>query len=453
MESLNSSSYIIYAICVSKETSQEWKEVIEILLAKYKEDQPKVFIYDIEIPELLPKFRKFKPKYSCFIAKPIEITRKYYESLHHFVRDIDENSLYSSTIFGVLTSPNLETAIKIASLSKPLEISRVLSGTKLNLSPFNVGYIYSEIKKGLNYKKNGSKIEEFLDGPDDPVPVFVDHLNSNEIDLMITSGHASEHDWNPGFSYPAGRFIHEKDTNNLIGVSLQKETIKICSDNPKVYIGAGNCLIGNMKHPNCMALSWMNSAFCGQFIGYTVPSWFGFAGWGILKYFIEMPGLFTLAEAYFANLQILNYYKKLHENNEKFYKGLSFDQDVLIFYGDPKWSAKIAGEDIEQHWPYKMTLESIKPNFWVFSVLCLKDCLWECPIADDKDTIPGRPPFWIFKERMRNKLKVIEGELIITDLFVMMPLKGMSKKGDNHCGLFEEIIEKEESEKNKYVFF
>jgi hypothetical protein len=32
-------------------------------------------------------------------------------------------------------------------------------------------------------------------------------------------------------------------------------------------------------------------------IGYTVPTWYGYAGWGCLDFFVEQPGRFTLAEA------------------------------------------------------------------------------------------------------------------------------------------------------------
>ena len=57
--------------------------------------------------------------------------------------------------------------------------------------------------------------------------------------------------------------------------------------------------------PNCMALAYMNCAGVNQMIGYTVPSWYGYAGWGMLDYFVEQPGRFTLAEAFFANQQAL----------------------------------------------------------------------------------------------------------------------------------------------------
>jgi len=449
--------YVAYGICVSKQTAHQWSEIIDVLLQKHSIKKPMVFQYELDFNELLLDFRKFKPKYTCFVAEPLEITRDYYNSLHSFVCQIDENSFYSATIFGILTGPDKETALKIAANSIPLNISTVLSNTKINFSPFKTGYTYSEIQKNLMYTKINGETVESEEGPDDIVKNLVDHINKNEVDLMITSAHAKENDWRPAFCYPGGCFKYEKDTNDLIGVDLDKEVHKINSTNPKIYLGCGNCLIANMKPPNCMCLSWMKSANAVQFVGYTVPSWFGFAGWGINKYFIETPARFSLAEAYFANLQVLNYYKNLHDTNQKtdeeFKKGLDYEQNVVILYGDPAWRASICSEseNFENLLPYKMTVEEIKPKVWKVEVLCLKDCMWECPIPDDKDTVPGRPPFLIFKERFENKLKVIEGKLELTDLFAMMPLEGSSKKGDAHIAIFmeisEEIVVNEKKEK------
>ena len=137
--------FLTYAICVSKQTSIEWKEIVDILFKKYQKDYPKIFIYESDFFEFITEFRKSKPKYTCFIAQPSEISPNYYKSLHSFVKKIDENSIFASTIFAVLTGPDLETVIKIASLSEPLVINTVLSGTQLNLAPFKSGWVYSEM--------------------------------------------------------------------------------------------------------------------------------------------------------------------------------------------------------------------------------------------------------------------------------------------------------------------
>ncbi len=63
--------------------------------------------------------------------------------------------------------------------------------------------------------------------------------------------------------------------------------------------------MGHIDGPDAMALAWMNSGGVRQMIGYTVLTWYGYAGWDCLDYFVEQPGRYTMAEAFFANQQAL----------------------------------------------------------------------------------------------------------------------------------------------------
>ena len=56
--------------------------------------------------------------------------------------------------------------------------------------------------------------------------------------------------------------------------------------------------MGNIDGQDAMALAWMNDAGVKQMLGYTVPTWFGYQGWGVLDYFVEQPGRYTLTEAF-----------------------------------------------------------------------------------------------------------------------------------------------------------
>jgi hypothetical protein len=44
-----------------------------------------------------------------------------------------------------------------------------------------------------------------------------------------------------------------------------------------------------------------SSAAVRQMAGYVLPTWYGYQGWGLLDYFVEQPGRFTLTEAFHAN--------------------------------------------------------------------------------------------------------------------------------------------------------
>ncbi|MEM7314314.1 MAG: AAA family ATPase, partial [Planctomycetota bacterium] len=178
---------------------------------------------------------------------------------------------------------------------------------------------------------------ESVGGPDDTTAALVDTLNKYQADLFITSGHATERNWQIGFSYRNGYF-RSRD-GKLWGEDTRGEKISVDSQNPKVYLPIGNCLMGHIDSKDAMALAWMKSAGVHQMIGYTVPTWFGYGGWGCLDYFVEQPGRYTFAEAFHANHHALNYAIESKVGNER---GLKFDRDVVALYGDPAWDAKMA---------------------------------------------------------------------------------------------------------------
>ena len=182
--------------------------------------------------------------------------------------------------------------------------------------------------------------------------------------MFVTSGHATERDWQIGFRYRNGQFRSEQ--GQLFGVDTQGQRYPIHSETPKVYLPVGNCLMGHIDGPDAMALAFLNSAGVCQMIGYTVPTWYGYAGWGMLDYFLEQPGRFTLAEAFYANQQALvhrltKYFPRISADvqngvqtrlrsrgpcprrrtqaglNWNDARGLLFDRDMLAFYGDPAW--------------------------------------------------------------------------------------------------------------------
>jgi hypothetical protein len=104
---------------------------------------------------------------------------------------------------------------------------------------------------------------------------------------------------------------------------------------------------------------------------YTVPTWYGYGGWGSLDYFVEQPGRYTFVEAFFANQHAL--IDRLQTNFPEIARldtppgswpprnftlsetakkaglthddglGLLPDRDVVALYGDPAWNAKLLG--------------------------------------------------------------------------------------------------------------
>lgn len=187
------------------------------------------------------------------------------------------------------------------------------------------------------------------------------------VDMIISSGHATEEDWNIAYCYKGGKFLCE--SGQLYGLSLAGQRLDVCrSKTPKILSAAGNCLMAHISDEHCMALGWMHSANVVQMVGYVEPTWFGYGGWGVHKYFVNNPGSMSFAEAFFANQQSLLH--ELHseharhmgtslEDHRRVYdqcfntdssaredlsrecSGLIYDRDNVVFYGDPAWRAQL----------------------------------------------------------------------------------------------------------------
>jgi zinc protease len=207
--------------------------------------------------------------------------------------------------------------------------------------------------------------------------------------------------------------------------------------------------MGHIDQPDCMALAWMNSAGVNQMIGYTVLTWYGYAGWGCLNYFVEQPGRYTFTEAFFANQAALVHRLQTYfgdaasaeldangrakspvaisdlarsaglKSNDA--RGLLYDRDTVAFYGDPAWVARMAKAPL--HWDQTLTERKgtftfeIKPNRGEKSF---------APINLNGSQRGGRPFVEFFPRRL-TEIKVIQGaELkpVITDNFILVPNPG-----------------------------
>lgn len=74
-------------------------------------------------------------------------------------------------------------------------------------------------------------------------------------------------------------------------------------------------------------------------------------------------------------------------------------------------------------------------HYWKFTVKVQRSGKWNCPIPDDKGTCPGRPPVCVFPRRLISP-KVLEGEAVVTERFLLLPLSGDCVPGQVHSVLF-----------------
>ena len=307
------------------------------------------------------------------------------------------------------------------------------------------GQWYCELNRGkIGEESQGRAAPQELKGPDDTTEALVKALTDFKADLFITSGHATERDWQIGYRYHNGQFRCRDGL--LYGVDTQRREWPIQSPNPRVFLPVGNCLMGHIDRPDCMALAWMGSAGVRQMAGYTQPTWYGYMGWGLLDYFVEQPGRYTLTEAFFANQAAL-----IHRLQTNFpgaegstldpngrseapiqagarareagltandARGLLFDRDTVAFYGDPAWQARLA--DGPRAWEQSL---SRKANRYVFEILPRRGTNTFEPINRNGSQRGGRPLVQFFPERLGD-IRIVAGaelEPLITDNFILVP--------------------------------
>jgi zinc protease len=423
----------MYAIVYSKLTGEKWPTALKQLKEKYerrwKEDQIHVICYQNEVDESLPELSHVRPSYTCFLTHFEECTQVFVSCVHRLTRRLDPSTPFTDTIWGILTGLT-EEDVSFAISSDSLTVSRVLGGTGVDLTKFESGLWYNE-GKACDYVSKSRGNEEILHGvcPQDTTGLLVKELSDQRdvendvgVDMMVTSGHATERDWCIGYSYPNGKFICR--SSRMMGLAMDGHTHPIVHNGrPKILSAAGNCLVGNIDESNCMALAWMHSVGVVQMTGYLLPTWYGYGGWGVHSYFINLPGALSFAESFFANHQAL--LAKLHKEynqhellayneyngNSKDCCGLLYDRDIVAFYGDPAFEARLVHKADQQAYTIDVNEVVSEANWKTFELILTVNHKF------------NRFPIHIFSRSVAN-YKILSGDdgddVIITCRFVMI---------------------------------
>jgi formylglycine-generating enzyme required for sulfatase activity len=354
-----------YAVCISRETMalDDWAAVAHSL-AKRRRGEIVLFPSG-RVTEALPHLAEMAPRFAAFVARPEESGREFVTQVHRLTRSLDADP-FADCLWGIVTGYVAKDAMRIATTPGPLAVRRLVAGTGTPDS-FVEGVVFSECEAGVRRIKEPGSPVVTRRGPADATSEIVAALNRGDAHAVITSGHATERDWQIGFSFHSGRFCSRK--GNLFGIDTEGQAHPVQSPNPKVYLASGNCLAGHVIDREAMALAWIHSAGVRQVIGYTVSTWFGYVGWGAKDYWVGSQGRLSLAEAFHAAVQAdifelaLDYpgsvaleieprllkdsglfiasMQRRREVDGKRNLGLLWDRDTVAFYGDPAWEARL----------------------------------------------------------------------------------------------------------------
>jgi len=413
----------VYAVVISKSTLSKpgWKKVVDKLVEKYS---AVVLVYKNYLKEVHFNLSRLAPDYVCFVATPNEASPEFVKSVNRLMRELDDDP-YVDAVWAILTGYSYEDALRIVSM-KGFKVKRILACCCVRwvYCIKEGGVMKPETKYGLLYViyPNGTRIEKKI--PKDSTLLLADLVNSNEFDMIITSGHGNHDKWQVHYPdpWPEGYFISQDGKVYAVAANNSARLIK--STNPKIYFGLGNCYIGAILGKDSMAPAWIHSGGAVFYTGYVIEEGpFSYMMGGIPAYFIEQDN-YTWAEAFFANQQsaIFDMINLVPGPNHEYLKK---DIDGPALYGDPALDVR-AEVSTERMYTRFIHAEYINQTYMNITV----------GIIMNKDGTPGwngkwgnRHPVIILPFRVENITVVSTNayKAIVTDNFVLLYVW---KKGD-----------------------
>jgi hypothetical protein len=430
-----------YAIVVSKATldDPDWAKVVKLLQAKYT--NATVITFQTSVLESHDALARLMPRYTCFVGKPTEVGRVFCAQVHRMTRRLNDDP-YTDTIWGIITGYGPEDACRLAAQQSPLLIHRGV-GLGLNIGPFDEAIDFSDGKVGVTTrKKPDGSLEKTDVGEADRAMAFGQAVQDIQPDFMGSDGHASER----ALEMPWGKGSLQSRDGKLLAVDhTLRRGYMINSPNPKVYLAYGNCLIGHVDGPKALVLAIMHSLDVDQFVGYTVPTWYGKGGWGVNDWLFGQQGRWDLSESHFINQQFLlqelrarfpknadyeitpeqfngpdghgdiNAIAQTIQSGDRDELGMLWDRDTVVLWGDPAWDARFPAAKAYD-WDQKLTADH---------------GIYTLTITPHKDGKLGKA--FAFLPHAVKAAKVTEGQAtkpVIGAWFVMTPSVGDVTKGN-----------------------
>lgn len=416
-----------------------WMEVVGALQARHKAE---VVFYDAAPRDALDELRGLSPRYVAVVERPENLGRDFVMDLSRMSREVD-GDIYADFLWGIVTGYDAGAAMRMVDNSaEPLVVrNAVATIMELNSAKWfdRYGWV-DDHDRGLWGEKRSADAAVVTGRvePGEVLPKFMDLYAAYDPDLVVTAAHATERNlempFSLGFIIPdGGRLIGSRSLSPDDSIGPLRSSGK-----RKVYFAVGNCLIGNVNNtPNSMAIAWMNGADAAAMVGYVVTTWHGRNGWGGLKYWLTVPGRYTLAEAIYMNQQDMLCQMEewnpamLRENYPRFdgrefseaparlaellgsepthdQVGFWHDRDVLAYYGDPKWDVRLQQIERENDYDVKVKVRGRK---CVVTITTHDDFNLERMRGDrfKQEHVLDLPFSYFFPERLKNP-RLAEGQ-------------------------------------------
>ncbi|MFC1765068.1 ankyrin repeat domain-containing protein, partial [Planctomycetota bacterium] len=241
---------------------------------------------------------------------------------------------YEDAIWAVLTGFVAEDALRIVD-AKPLVAQKMLSNHNGDwLDWFEEGVSLDASKKFIK-KSNG--IKQQLEAPKENLPIFVEVLNQDDCDIVMTGAHGSEHAFYLGYPDTAtDGYITHNEQGDIYGIDTLGNVHSVNAKKLKIYHAASNCYIGHIDRKSCYSLAWIHNgvnAFWGRLYATERDHVYSVAG-----YFMALQGRHTFAEAAYANWLMSRFseYKLLD-----LHPWWDMTEKTNVLYGDPAWEARV----------------------------------------------------------------------------------------------------------------
>lgn len=463
-----------YAILISKKTSQipAWAKIAETLKKRYAGT---VIVWDDKILNAEADLKKAQPRYIAVVARPEEIDRVVVADLHRMTRRIDPD-FYGDAIFGIITARTPADAARLVEeRKKPLLLERGVSTTNLDMERFKRHFFVTdwgpdEYVETKNYVS--SKKKKLPDGKE-IVELFAKKFAEINPQYLLSASHATEFNlempYSRGLIAPSGGTFYcfkNSDMNEfrrMIGrpekvgeyAKKTKLTALKSTDEPKIWIAAGNCLFGDvLRNPDSVAATLLSDYGVRQLVGYTVPTWYG-VGWDVHGNFFNGHQDVTVGQAwFFANqrsleklpeklrtldypiraddmigVDILAVQRCMTKNSVPLTRdnlGRFHDRDVIAFYGDPLFRSAFDQKAKNcQPWQYALLKKGDKRRIVVAGTQGKtrksEFRFWFPEICDAEKGIK------LFRMKGRQKIpaemnySVTKNFVILSDLFELVP--------------------------------